>query len=91
MYGLKQAPRAWYDKLAQYFIFYEFTITDSDSSLFVKMESKGHLMVLLYVDDMLITRGNEAEISRLRNDMLITTCWHLNLFNNYKTKNCLFC
>ena len=71
LYGLKQAPRAWYGKVAQYFIFCGFTVADSDSSLFVKTESKGHLLVLLYVDDMLITGENEAEISRLRNDLSI--------------------
>ncbi|KAK4381916.1 Retrovirus-related Pol polyprotein from transposon RE1 [Sesamum angolense] len=71
LYGLKQAPRAWYGKVAQYFIFCGFRVADSDSSLFVKTKSKGHLLVLLYVDDMLITGENEAEISCLRNDLSV--------------------
>lgn len=62
LYGLKQAPRARYSKVAQYFVFCRFIIVDSYSNLFVKTESKGHLLVLLYVDDMLITRWNEAEV-----------------------------
>ncbi|KAF7843277.1 Retrovirus-related Pol polyprotein from transposon TNT 1-94 [Senna tora] len=40
-----------------------------DSSLFVKLELETHLLVLLYVDDMIITGSNEAEISHLRNDL----------------------
>ncbi|KAL0314880.1 UNVERIFIED_CONTAM: Retrovirus-related Pol polyprotein from transposon RE1, partial [Sesamum angustifolium] len=71
LYGLKQAPRAWYGKVAQYFIFCGFRVVDLDSSLFVKTKSKGHLLVLLYVDDMLITGENEAEISCLRNDLSV--------------------
>ncbi|XP_071740539.1 uncharacterized mitochondrial protein AtMg00810-like [Rutidosis leptorrhynchoides] len=35
------------------------------NSLFVKKESGIHVLVLLYVDDMIITGGNESEISRL--------------------------
>lgn len=69
LYGLKQAPRAWYGKVAQYFIFCGFKVANSDSSLFVKLESKMHLLVLLYVDDMIITGDNEAEISKLRNNL----------------------
>lgn len=71
LYGLKQASHAWYGKVAQYFIFCRFTIADSDSRLFVKAESKGHLLVLLYVDDMLIIGDNDVEISHLRNDLSI--------------------
>lgn len=71
LYGLKQAPRAWYGKVAQYFIFCGFKVSDSDSSLFIKLESNMHLLVLLYVDDMIITRDDEAEISRLRNDLAV--------------------
>ncbi|XP_071714945.1 uncharacterized mitochondrial protein AtMg00810-like [Rutidosis leptorrhynchoides] len=39
--------------------------------LFVKKESGFHVLVLLYVHDMIITRGNESEISRLRDDLLV--------------------
>lgn len=71
MYGLKQAPYAWYGKVAQYFIFCGLNISDADSSLFIKLESNVHLMILLYADDMIITRNNEATISMLKNDLLV--------------------
>ena len=62
LYGLKQAPRAWYGKVAQYLIFCGFRVSDSDSSLFIKLESSVHLLILLYVDDMIITGDNESKI-----------------------------
>nr|GEX61791.1 hypothetical protein [Tanacetum cinerariifolium] len=71
LYGLKQAPRAWYDKVAQYLNFYGFMVSDADSSLFIKLESKIHLLVLLYIDDMIITEDNEAEISMLKDDLSV--------------------
>ncbi|KAK3042181.1 hypothetical protein RJ639_001301 [Escallonia herrerae] len=39
--------------------------------MFVKMESGKRVVVLLYVDDMIITGNNEDEISRLKNDLSI--------------------
>ncbi|KAK3014567.1 hypothetical protein RJ639_010181 [Escallonia herrerae] len=39
--------------------------------MFVKMESGKRVVVLLYVDDMIITRDNNDEISRLKNDLSI--------------------
>ena len=71
LYGLKQAPRAWYGKVSQYLIFCGFRVSDSDSGLFIKSESNIHLLVLLYVDDMIISGENESEISNLRNDLSI--------------------
>ncbi|KAL4279785.1 hypothetical protein GQ457_03G014780 [Hibiscus cannabinus] len=69
LYGLKQAPRAWYGKVAQYFIFCGFKVSDADSSLFVKLEPGSQLLILLYVDDMIITKDNKVEISKLKNDL----------------------
>lgn len=71
LYGLKQAPRAWYGKDAQYLIFCGFTVSDSDSSLFIKLKSKADLLILLYVDDMIIIGENESEISNLRNELFV--------------------
>lgn len=43
----------------------------SDSSLFIKLESNAYLLILLYVDDMIITGDNELEISNLRKDLSV--------------------
>ncbi|KAK2998211.1 hypothetical protein RJ639_023475 [Escallonia herrerae] len=71
LYGLKQAPHAWYGKIAQYLTFCGFKVSESDSSMFVKLESGKRVVVLLYVDDMIITGDDNVGISCLRNDLLI--------------------
>lgn len=65
LYGLKQAPRAWYGQIAQYLSFCSFRSSSSDPSLFVKVTSSMSTILLLYVDDMIITGDNDARISCL--------------------------
>lgn len=48
-----------------------FLKSNSDFSSFVKVEFGMHVVVLLYVDDMIITECNVSEISRLCNDLSI--------------------
>ncbi|GKV36582.1 hypothetical protein SLEP1_g44695 [Rubroshorea leprosula] len=71
LYGLKQAPRAWYGKIAQYLQFCGYLASDSDHSLFVKKQSSLHVIVLLYVDDMIIIGNDEEEIARLQEELSI--------------------
>lgn len=71
LYGLKQAPRAWYGKIAEYLQFCGYLASDSDSSLFVKKQGTLHMIVLLYVDDMIITGNNEQEVAKLRAELSI--------------------
>lgn len=71
LYSLTQAPLAWYGKVAQYFIFHGFKVSKVVSYLSTKLELNVHLLVLLYVDDMIITGDNEAEISNVLKDELV--------------------
>ncbi|KAG7548326.1 Integrase catalytic core [Arabidopsis suecica] len=71
LYGLKQAPRAWYGKVAQFLQFCGYEASNSDPSLFFKKKGGVHVVVLLYVDDMIITGNDDAEIARLQEDMSI--------------------
>ncbi|KAH9762091.1 retrovirus-related pol polyprotein from transposon RE1 [Citrus sinensis] len=56
LYGLKQAPRAWFDRLKLVLTTqWGFRNSISDTSLFFK-RTQGHLrLVLVYVDDIIIT------------------------------------
>jgi hypothetical protein len=60
LHGLKQAPRAWFQRFASVITAAGFPQSDHDSALFIHTSPRGHTLLLLYVDDMLIT-GNDSE------------------------------
>ncbi|KAM2104670.1 hypothetical protein ACFX1R_015245 [Malus domestica] len=62
LYGLKQAPRAWYSKIAEFLTQSGDSVTPADSNLFVKANKGKLAIVLVYVDDLIITGDDEAEI-----------------------------
>ncbi|KAM2954379.1 hypothetical protein FF1_032665 [Malus domestica] len=66
IYGLKQSPRAWYAKLSSVLEKAGFMRSNADSSLFVRTGTKGKLVVLVYVDDLIITGDNTVEIEALK-------------------------
>ena len=66
IYGLKQSPRAWYEKLSSHLTLYGFRISDADHSLFVKTNKNSITLVLVYVDDIIITGNNHEEVKKLR-------------------------
>ena len=55
LYGLKQAPRAWFDRFSDYLLSLGFICSTANSSLFIQRSSHGIILVLLYVDDMIVT------------------------------------
>ena len=60
LYGLKQAPQAWYEKIGEFLVQSGFKVAPSDSTLFVKEKESRLVIVLVYVDDLIIT-GNFSE------------------------------
>ncbi|KAM1452490.1 hypothetical protein ACFX2I_039449 [Malus domestica] len=65
LYGLKQAPRAWNDRFTQFLPQLGFNNTYSDSSLFVKCVGAEIVILLLYVDDIIITGSAAATIQQV--------------------------
>lgn len=55
LYGLKQAPRSWFDKLSDALENRGFTGSTSNSSLFFCRKNSKILIVLMYVDNILVT------------------------------------
>jgi Reverse transcriptase (RNA-dependent DNA polymerase) len=63
IYGLKQSPRAWYEKLSNYLFFCDLKVTNADHSLFFKIDKNYTIIILVYVDNIIIT-GNTLEETR---------------------------
>lgn len=66
IYGLKQSPRAWHAKLSSTLEDFGFTRSSADSSLYVQTGQTEKLMVLIYVDDLIITGSNADSITALK-------------------------
>jgi hypothetical protein len=62
LYGLKQAPRAWFERLYQFFHSLGFDQSQADHSLFWYCQSNITLLVLVYVDDILLTSSAPTAI-----------------------------
>jgi hypothetical protein len=63
LYGLKQAPRAWFAKFSNTVHQFGFSSSPHDTTLFIRRSDKGMILLLLYVDDMIITRDDHSGIS----------------------------
>ena len=66
LYGLKQSPRAWFGRFTKAMIELKYHQARGDHALFIKHNAVGKTTILLvYVDDILITGGDTDEIQRL--------------------------
>jgi hypothetical protein len=66
LYGLKQAPRAWLDKIGQYLVTSGFQTSNEIFSLYVKKTNHGIVVIVIYIDDLIITRDNDVDIFDLK-------------------------
>ena len=69
LYGLKQAPRAWYEKIHAYLLTHGFQNSPTESTLYVKCVEDVFLVIVLYVDDMLLTGPNEMHIADFKAEL----------------------
>jgi len=66
LYDLKQTPRAWSNKIGQYLITSGFQTSNIDFSLYVKKTDHGIIVIVIYVDDLIITGDSDVNISDLK-------------------------
>ena len=69
LYGLKQAPRAWYEKIHAYLIAIGFQNSPIVSTLYLKCKKNVLLIIVLYVDDVLLTGPNKKQIVDFKADL----------------------
>ena len=66
MYGLKQSPRAWFDRFSTVVLGYGFQRSTSDHSIFVHHSSNGTIVLIVYVDDIIISGSDSTSIADLK-------------------------
>ena len=70
LYGLKQAPRAWYEKLTEHLLKLNFKHFNLDNAtLFVNKVGKIVVHLVVYADDLLITKNNENYIASIKKEL----------------------
>ncbi|GLT62116.1 hypothetical protein SLA2020_347760 [Shorea laevis] len=84
LYGLKQAPRAWFQRFAAFLFSCGFTQAYSDTSMFMYRSNGLLAILLLYVDDIILTASTQhfldQIISLLKAEFLMTDLGTLNYF-----------
>ena len=59
LYGLKQTPCAWYTWINNYFTGLGFTKIDADANLYNIVVEGKLLIIILYVDDLILTSDDK--------------------------------
>ena len=75
LYGLKQAPRAWFEKFRSTLLSFSFTQSQYDSSLFLHTSTSSIVILLVYVDDIIITGIDYGLITKLQ--QLLHATFHM--------------
>ena len=66
LYGLKHAPREWYSKMDAFLLSQKFQRCRSNPNVYLQ-QNYGHIIIIvLYVDDLLITGSTIASISAIK-------------------------
>ena len=56
LYGLKQAPRAWYSHIDPYLTENGFHRSDSEPTMYTKVNEQGNMLIVcMYIDDLIFT------------------------------------
>jgi hypothetical protein len=66
LYSLKRAPRAWSNKIGWYLVTSGFQTSNAFFSLYVKKTNHGIVVIVIYVDDLIITGDSETNIFDLK-------------------------
>ena len=73
LYGLKQAPKQWHEKFNGTLLLDGFSSSDANRCVYTKSVNNDHVIICLYVDDMLIFGTCNDIVFKLN------LSWHLNL------------
>ena len=66
LYGLKQSPRAWFGKFSKEIQAFDMNKSKKDHFVFYKKSAVGIILLVVYVDDIVITGNDHVGISDLK-------------------------
>lgn len=69
LYGLKQGARAWNDTIDELILSLGLHKCSADGNLYYRIEGENITLLLLYVDDLLITCNNEDTIDNIKHKL----------------------
>jgi len=62
LYGLKQTLQTWFHCFSSFLLSKGFVCSEVDTSMFIYHHQSTSVVILLYVDDMLLTGNNHAAL-----------------------------
>ena len=84
LYGLKQDPRAWYTKMDRFLLDNGFSRCHSDNIVYTKKVGKSFTILVLYVDDLILTGSDPNHINHVKSSLKkkfeMTDLGHLHYF-----------
>eukprot|EP00253_Pinus_taeda_P004234 PITA_04234 len=84
LYGFKKAPPAWYAKMDSFLLGTGFSMCHSDNTVYTKKVGKSLIILVLYVDDIILTGSDPNLIndlkSSIKNKFEMTDLGHLHYF-----------
>nr|KYP51628.1 Retrovirus-related Pol polyprotein from transposon TNT 1-94 [Cajanus cajan] len=66
LYGLKHASRCWYDKLSHLLFTCGYQQAQADHNLFIKASNSAITVLIIYVDDIVLTGNSDSEITAIK-------------------------
>ncbi|XP_057434172.1 uncharacterized protein LOC130726869 isoform X2 [Lotus japonicus] len=66
LYGLKQSPRSWFGRFSDVVMEFGLRRSESDHTVFFKQTNKGCILLVVYVDDIVITGSDSEGIGNLK-------------------------
>jgi hypothetical protein len=70
LYGLRQASRAWYSRIDNFLTNLGLTRSNEDPNLYYSIRNGLYTIILLYINDIIITGDDEIHISKLKKQMM---------------------
>jgi Reverse transcriptase (RNA-dependent DNA polymerase) len=66
LYGLKQSPRAWFDRFSMAMKKLGYQQSNADHTMFIQRKGEKICILVVYVDDIVLTGNDSVEIKRLK-------------------------